>query len=153
MQLSKPKPTRPPRKPTVRPTPPPEVSRGRIQEPGVNFELLCDMLRECNAVYVRDLPHDPLRDFLVLIQSVAETCGKRLNQLENQRNAQLCANPDCNKILPHGRFAGEIIIRDHLTNELIPLRACSEPCYRVIGQIANERRMQNVGHIRGSVAL
>jgi len=76
---------------------------------------------------------------------------KRLQYLENQRNQVYCSA--CKKPLPQGRFAGEIVLRSEITNELEALRACSEACYREIARVAAERRQKHQGSIRGTVAM
>jgi hypothetical protein len=85
------------------------------------------------------------------MKGTMDRCSKRLQILEQTRTALLCDH--CKKVLPGGRFAGEIVIRDEITNELKALRACSEPCYREVSRIANERRAKHQGSIRGTVAM
>jgi len=130
----------------------PHNGNGTLLEPAFELDRLYEMLNELTTDYLyKNFTEQPLRQLCEFMKGVLDRCAKRLQILEQQRTAMLCDH--CKKVLPGGRFAGEIVIRDELTNELKALRACSEGCYREISRIANERRARHQGSIRGTVAM
>lgn len=125
---------------------------GVLMEPDFDSERFYDLLDTLTTDFlVKNFPEQRLRELCQKLVDTLDRSRKRLQYLENQRNTALCTA--CKKPLPNGRFAGEIVIRSELTNELEALRACSEVCYREIARMASERRQKNQGSIRGSVAL
>lgn len=125
---------------------------GELQEPEFDEERFTDYCAALNIDYlVKNFPEPRLRPLCMTLRETLDRCAKRLQQMENQRTALLCSH--CQKPLPHGRFAGEIVIRDDITGDLVALRACCEACYREIGRIANERRAKQQGNIRGTIAF
>ena len=125
---------------------------GTLLEPSFELDRLYEMLGALTNEYlVKNFTEKPLRELCNFMRETLDRCGKRLQILESNRTAMLCDH--CKKVLPGGRFAGEIVIRDDITNELKALRACSEGCYREISRMANERRQRHQGSIRGTVAL
>jgi len=125
---------------------------GTLLEPEFNEELFGDYCTTLSIDFlVKNFPEERLRPLCRMLQETLERCAKRLQQLEQARTALLCTH--CQKPLPGGRFAGEIVIRDELTGELQALRACSEACYREVSRIANERRAKQQGSIRGTIAF
>ena len=125
---------------------------GMLMEPAFEVDRFYEMMNALTVDYLnKNFTEQPIRELCLAIRDTLDRCNKRLQQCENQRTAMLCDH--CHKVLPGGRFAGEIVIRDELTNELKALRACSEGCYREISRIANERRQRHQGSIRGTVAL
>ena len=146
---------RPGRKPaaTGAPAASPELNgQGQLQEPDFDTTRFYEMLQALSTDFiVANFTEDKLRDLCGAMIETLDRAQKRLQHLENQRNAQLCTY--CKKPFPSGRHVGEIVIRSEITNELEALRACSEPCYREISRLANERRQKNQGSYRGSVAI
>lgn len=125
---------------------------GMLMEPEFDETRFYDYCVALNIDFlVKNFPEPRLRTLCLNLQETLDRCSKRLQLLENQRNQLLCAH--CQKPLPGGRFAGEIVIREELTGELMALRACSEPCYREVSRIANDRRAKQQGSIRGTVAM
>ena len=125
---------------------------GTLQEPSFELERFYEMLNELSVDFLnKNFTEQTLRDLCISMRDTLDRCAKRLQTLESQRTAMLCDN--CHKVLPGGRFAGEIVIHDELTNELKALRACGESCYREISRMANERRAKYQGSIRGTVAM
>lgn len=125
---------------------------GTLLEPTFDVDRLYDQLNGLTVDYLnKNFTEQPLRQLCEYMRSTLDRCAKRLQYLENTRTAMLCDH--CKKPLPGGRFAGEIVIRDDITNELKALRACSEGCYREISRVANERRARHQGSIRGTVAM
>lgn len=125
---------------------------GELQEPEFDEERFTDYCSALNVDYlVKNFPEQRLRSLCGVMSETLDRCRKRLQHLEQTRTALLCSH--CQKPLPNGRFAGEIVIRDDLTGELVALRACCEACYREVGRIANERRAKQQGSVRGSVAF
>lgn len=131
---------------------PPQEGNGTLMEPDFEADRFYDMLNALsNEFLTKNFAEQQLRDLCYTMRDALERCSKRLQILEAQRTALLCDH--CHKVLPGGRFAGEIVIRDELTNELKALRACNEGCYREISRMANERRQRHQGSIRGTVAM
>jgi hypothetical protein len=131
---------------------PPHEGNGTLMEPSFELERFHDMLNALTVDFLnKNFDEQKLRDICFSMRDTYERCNKRLQILEQQRTAMLC--DFCHKVLPGGRFAGEIVIRDEITNELKALRACSESCYREVSRIANERRARHQGSIRGTVAM
>jgi len=125
---------------------------GTLLEPEFDEERFGDYCTALSIDFlVKNFPEERLRPLCRLLQETLDRCAKRLQHLEQTRTALLCAH--CQKPLPGGRFAGEIVIRDEITAELMALRACSEACYREVSRIANERRAKQQGSIRGTVAF
>ena len=125
---------------------------GQLLQPDFDEVLFYDYMAALTIDYlVKNFPEPRLRNLCNNLRDTLDRCGKRLQHLENQRSQLLCTH--CQKPLPGGRFAGEIVIRDEITGELAALRACSEPCYREVSRIANERRAKNQGSVRGTVAF
>jgi len=125
---------------------------GTLQEPSFELERFHEMLNTLSVDYLnKNFTEQVVRDLCLTMRDTLERCSKRLQVLEAQRTAMLCDH--CHRVLPGGRFAGEIVIRDELTNELKALRACGESCYREISRMANERRAKYQGSIRGTVAM
>ena len=125
---------------------------GELQEPDFELARFYEMCSALSTDFiVANFPEPRLRDLCQVMVDTLDRAKKRLQYLENQRNAVMCSA--CKKPLPNGRFAGEIVIRSELTNELEALRACTEVCYREISRIANERRQKHQGSIRGTVAM
>lgn len=139
-------------RPKVIPENPHANGDGQLMEPDFDEERFTDYCMALNIDYlVKNFPEPRLRSLCTTLTETLDRCRKRLQHLENTRTAMLCSH--CQKPLPGGRFAGEIVIRDDITNELTALRACCEACYREIGRIANERRAKQQGSIRGTVAF
>jgi len=137
---------------TAEPTRVQHNGNGTLMEPSFELERFSEMLGALSVDFLnKNFGEQTLRDLCYLMRDTLDRCNKRLQQLENARTAMLCDH--CHKILPGGRFAGEIVIHDEITNELKALRACSESCYREISRIANERRAKHQGSIRGTVAM
>jgi hypothetical protein len=148
------RPGRPPKRvvPEVAPVEEPHNGNGTLLEPTFELEELYNQLGALSVDYLaKNFDEQRLRDLCLFMSGTLDRCNKRLQVLETQRTAMLCDH--CHKVLPGGRFAGEIVIRDELTNELKALRACTESCYREVSRIANERRMRHQGNIRGTVAM
>lgn len=136
----------------AKPVEEPHNGNGTLLEPVIELDRLYEMLGALTAEYlVKNFTERPLRELCNSMRDTLDRCAKRLQLLENTRTAMLCDH--CKKVLPGGRFAGEIVIRDDITNELKALRACSEGCYREISRVANERRQRHQGSIRGTVAM
>jgi hypothetical protein len=132
--------------------PAPHNGNGTLMEPSFDLERFFEMLGALTVDFLnKNFAEQTLRDLCYTMRDTLERCNKRLQQLENARTAMLCDH--CHKVLPGGRFAGEIVIRDEITNELRALRACGESCYREISRVANERRAKYQGSIRGTVAM
>lgn len=130
----------------------PHNGNGMLLEPTIELDRLYEMLGALTNEYlVKNFTERPLRELCNSMRDTLDRCAKRLQLLENTRTAMLCDH--CKKVLPGGRFAGEIVIRDDITNELKALRACSEGCYREISRVANERRQRHQGSVRGTVAM
>ena len=130
----------------------PHNGNGTLLEPTLELDRLYEMLGELSNDFIyKNFTEQPLRQLCEFLKGTLDRCAKRLQILEQQRTAMLCDH--CKKVLPGGRFAGEIVIRDEITNELKALRACSEGCYLQISRIANERRAKHQGSIRGTVAM
>ena len=130
----------------------PHNGDGTLMEPEFDEERFGDYCTALKVDYlVKNFPEERLRPFTRMLQETLERCQKRLQHLESTRNALLCSH--CQKPLPGGRFAGEIVIRDELTGELQALRACCEACYREVSRIANDRRAKQQGSIRGTIAF
>lgn len=132
----------------------PEVHNGNgtLLEPTFDIDRLYELLGVLTVDFLnKNFTETSLREMCEYMKGTMDRCSKRLQILEQTRTAMLCDH--CKKVLPGGRFAGEIVIRDDITNELKALRACSEGCYREISRIANERRQQRQGSIRGTVAM
>ena len=139
-------------RPKVIPESPHGNGDGELMEPDFDEERFTDYCIALNIDYlVKNFPEPRLRSLCTTLTETLDRCRKRLQHLENARTAMLCTN--CQKPLPGGRFAGEIVIRDEITGELTPLRACCEACYREIGRIANERRAKQQGSVRGTIAF
>lgn len=149
----KPSPGRTPRKPKQAVVAPPTGNGdGQLMEPEFDEERFYDYLSALSTDYlVKNFPEPRLRTLCLTITETLDRARKRLQHLEQVRTALLCSH--CQKPLPGGRFAGEIVIRDEITAELVALRACSEACYREVSRIANERRAKHQGSIRGTVAM
>jgi len=131
---------------------PPAEGNGTLQEPSFELERFNEMMNTLSVDFLnKNFVEQQLRDLCYAMRDTLERCSKRLQILENQRTAMLCDH--CHRVLPGGRFAGEIVIHDDLTNELKALRACGESCYREISRMANERRQKYQGNIRGTVAM
>lgn len=125
---------------------------GTLMEPDFDSERFYDLLDTLTTDFlVKNFPEERLRTLCQHLIETLDRARKRLQYLENQRNMALCSA--CKKPLPNGRFAGEIVLRSDITNELEALRACCEACYREIARMAAERRMKHQGSIRGSVAM
>jgi hypothetical protein len=125
---------------------------GTLLEPTLDIDRLYEQLGALTIDYLnKNFTEQNLRQLCDFMKGTLDRCAKRLQQLENTRTAMLCDH--CKKVLPGGRFAGEIVIRDEITNELKALRACSEGCYREISRVANERRQRHQGSVRGTVAM
>ena len=125
---------------------------GTLQEPSFELDRFHEMLNTLSVDFLnKNFTEQIMRDLCLTMRDTLERCSKRLQVLEQQRTAMLCDH--CHRVLPGGRFAGEIVIRDELTNELKALRACGESCYREISRVANERRAKYQGSIRGTVAM
>lgn len=125
---------------------------GHLLEPDFDEERFTDYCVALNVDYlVKNFPEQRLRTLCNTLRDTLDRAAKRLQWVEAQRQQLNCSH--CQKPLPGGRFAGEIVIRDEITGELQALRACCEACYREIGRIANERRAKNQGSIRGTVAM
>jgi hypothetical protein len=125
---------------------------GTLLEPEFNEELFSDYCTALSVDYlVKNFPEERLRPFCQMLQETLNRCAKRLQQQEQMRTALLCSA--CQKPLPGGRFAGEIVVHNEITHNLEPLRACSEVCYREISRIANERRAKQQGSVRGTIAF
>ena len=132
--------------------PPPHEGNGTLLEPSFELDRFYEMINTLSVDYLaKNFNEQIMRDMCLALRDTYDRCNKRLQILETQRTAMLCDH--CHKVLPGGRFAGEIVIRDELTNELKALRACGEPCYREISRVANERRQRHQGSIRGTVAM
>jgi hypothetical protein len=132
--------------------PEPHEGNGTLLEPSFELDRFQEMLHNLTVDFLsKNFNEQILRDICESMRDAYDRCNKRLQILETQRTAMLCDH--CKKVLPGGRFAGEIVIRDELTNELKALRACGEPCYREISRMANERRAKHQGSIRGTVAM
>jgi hypothetical protein len=130
----------------------PHEGNGTLLEPNFELERFYEMINTLSVDFLnKNFNEQIVRDLCVALRDTYERCNKRLQILETQRNALLCDH--CHKVLPGGRFAGEIVVRDEITNELKALRACGEPCYREISRMANERRQRHQGSIRGTVAM
>lgn len=152
MELKVDAPGRRSRKPKAKQVEEPHNGNGTLLEPIVEVDRLYEMLGALTSEYlVKNFTERPLRELCNSMRDTLDRCAKRLQLLENTRTAMLCDH--CKKVLPGGRFAGEIVIRDDITNELKALRACSEGCYREISRVANERRQRHQGSIRGTVAM
>jgi hypothetical protein len=124
--------------------PEPATGNGTLQEPNFELDRFHEMLNTLSADFLnRNFNEQILRDLCITMRDTLERCSKRLQTLEAQRTAMLCDH--CHKVLPGGRFAGEIVIHDELTNQLKALRACGESCYREISRVANERRAKYQG--------
>jgi hypothetical protein len=148
---AKPK-TRRVERPKVIPDNPHANGDGKLLEPEFDEERFGDYCTALSVDYlVKNFPEPRLRPFCRMLQETLERCSKRLQHLEAARNTLLCSH--CQKPLPGGRFAGEIVIRDELTGELQALRACCEACYREVSRMANERRAKQQGNIRGTIAF
>lgn len=131
---------------------PPHEGNGTLLEPSFQLDRFYEMINTLSVDYLgKNFNEQIMRDMCTALRDTYDRCNKRLQILETQRTAMLCDH--CKKVLPGGRFAGEIVIRDELTNELRALRACGEPCYREISRVANERRQRHQGSIRGTVAM
>lgn len=131
---------------------PPHEGNGTLLEPSFELDRFYEMINTLSVDYLaKNFNEQIMRDMCLALRDTYDRCNKRLQILETQRTAMLCDH--CHKVLPGGRFAGEIVIRDELTNELKALRACGEPCYREISRVANERRQRHQGSIRGTVAM
>lgn len=131
---------------------PPHEGNGTLLEPSFELDRFYEMINTLSADYLsKNFNEQIMRDMCIALRDTYDRCNKRLQVLENTRTALHCDH--CKKVLPNGRFAGEIIVRDEITNELRALRACGEPCYREIARVANERRMRHQGSIRGTVAM
>lgn len=151
MEIESKKKTRRVERPKVIPADTPNGD-GELMEPDFDEERFFDYLSALSIDYlVKNFPEPRLRTLCTNISETLDRCAKRLQHMENQRTQLLCSH--CQKPLPGGRFAGEIVIRDEVTNELTALRACCEACYREVSRIANERRAKHQGSIRGTVAL
>jgi hypothetical protein len=125
---------------------------GTLLEPDFDSERFYDTLDTLTSEYlVKNFPEQRLRELCQKLTETLDRASKRLQIVEANHRALHCSH--CQKPLPGGRFAGEIVIRSEITNELEALRACSEACYREISRIANERRQKHQGSIRGTVAL
>ena len=125
---------------------------GMLLEPEFDEERFLDYLSVLSIDFlVKNYPEGRLRTLCTSISETLDRCAKRLQHLEQMRHALVCTH--CQKPLPGGRFAGEIVIRDDITGELQALRACSEPCYREVSRIANDRRAKHQGSIRGTIAM
>jgi hypothetical protein len=132
--------------------PPPHEGNGTLMEPDFELDRFYEMINALtNEFLTKNFVEQQIRDLCLTMRETLERCSKRLQILEAQRTAMLCDH--CHKVLPGGRFAGEIVITDELTNQLKALRACSEGCYREISRMANERRQRHQGSIRGTVAM
>ena len=142
-----------PKKKTRKPKEPEHHNgNGTLMEPSFDLERLYEQLGSLTVDYLnKNFAEPKLRELCEFMRGTLDRCSKRLQILENTRTAMLCDH--CKKVLPGGRFAGEIVIRDEVTQELKALRACSEPCYREISRMANERRQRHQGSIRGTVAM
>ena len=133
-------------------TPNPANGDGVLLEPDFDEQRFLDYLAVLTPDFlVKNYPEVKLRNLCVSMRDALDRCAKRLQHLEQTRTALLCSH--CGKQLPGGRFAGEIVIRNEITNELEALRAGCEPCYREISRMANERRAKHQGSVRGSVAF
>lgn len=142
----------PPKKQATRPKVETGNGDGQLLEPDFDEERFGDYCAALSIDYlVKNFPEPRLRTLCLTLAETLDRCAKRLQHMENQRTQMLCSH--CQKPLPGGRFAGEIVIRDDITGELTALRACCEPCYREVSRIANERRARNQGSIRGTVAF
>jgi hypothetical protein len=131
---------------------PPHEGNGILLEPSFELDRFYEMMNALTVDFLgKNFTEQTMRDLCLSMRETLDRCNKRLQVLEQQRTAMLCDH--CHRVLPGGRFAGEIVIRDELTNELKALRACGEPCYREISRIANERRAKYQGSIRGTVAM
>lgn len=148
------------KKPKKKPRKPAEVTavaevhggNGTLLEPTFDIDRLYELLGALDVDYLaKNFTEPRLRALCEFMKGTLDRCAKRLQTLENTRTAMLCDH--CHKVLPGGRFAGEIVIRDEITNELKALRACGESCYREISRVANERRQRHQGSIRGTVAM
>ena len=125
---------------------------GTLLEPSFELDRLYEMLGALTVDYLnKNFTEQPLRELCTFMRDTLDRCSKRLQVLETNRTALHCDH--CKRVLPGGRFAGEIVIRDEITNELKALRACGESCYREISRVANERRQRHQGSIRGTVAM
>ena len=125
---------------------------GELMEPDFDEERFYDYMAALSTDYlIKNFPEPRLRTLCNNLAETLDRCAKRLQHLDNQRSQLLCSH--CQKPLPGGRFAGEIVIRDEVTNELTALRACCEACYREVSRIANERRAKHQGSVRGTVAM
>lgn len=154
IKIPQPKPKAPRRveRPKVIPDNPHANGDGVLMEPEFDEERFTDYCSALNIDYlVKNFPEPRLRSLCNTLMETLDRCRKRLQHLENTRTAMLCTH--CQKPLPGGRFAGEIVIRDDITGELTALRACCEACYREIGRIANERRAKHQGSVRGTIAF
>lgn len=130
----------------------PHNGDGVLLEPQFDEERFTDYCVALNIDYlVKNFPEPRLRSLCIVMTETLDRCRKRLQHLEQTRTALLCSH--CQKPLPGGRFAGEIVIRDEITGELMALRACTEACYREVSRIANERRAKHQGSVRGTVAM
>jgi hypothetical protein len=125
---------------------------GTLMEPTFDLERLYEQMGALSVDFLhKNFSEQTLRQLCQFMRDTLERCSKRLQILESNRTALLCDH--CKKVLPGGRFAGEIVIHDDITNELKALRACSESCYREVSRVANERRAKHQGSIRGTVAM
>lgn len=143
--------TKYPEKPPKDP-PKPHNGEGTLMEPAFDLERLYDILNALTVDFLnKNFTEKTLRGMCQVMTDSLDRCNKRLQVLEANRTALLCDH--CKKVLPNGRFAGEIVIRDDVTNELKALRACCEACYLEVSKIANEKRQRRQGSIRGTVAM
>lgn len=132
--------------------PNPHNGDGMLMEPEFDENRFYEFLNALTTDFlVKNFPEPRLRNLCMTVRDTLDRCAKRLQHLEQTRTALLCSH--CQKPLPGGRFAGEIVIRDEITGELMALRACSEPCYREVSRIANERRAKHQGSVRGTIAF
>jgi len=123
-----------------------------LMEPEFDEERFGDYCTALNVDYlVKNFPEERLRNLCRTLSETLDRAAKRLQWLESQRQSLNCSH--CQKPLPGGRFAGEIVIRDEITGELQALRACCEACYREVSRIANDRRAKQQGSIRGTIAF
>jgi hypothetical protein len=152
MDLKLPPPKAPKPRHAERPKVAPGNGDGVLLEPEFDEERFTDYCEVLTIDFlVKNYPEERLRPLCQTLRETLDRCAKRLQHLEQTRNALHCSH--CDKLLPQGRFAGEIVIRDDLSGELVALRACCEACYREIGRIANERRAKAQGSIRGTIAF
>ena len=99
----------------------PHNGNGMLLEPTFDIERRYEMLGALtNDFLTKNFTEKPLLELCNFMRETLDRCAKRLQVLENNRTALHCDH--CKRVLPGGRFAGEIVVRNEITQELQALR-------------------------------